>query len=113
MAAAIEVDGLTQTYRTRKGFFKPTSRVVEAVRGVSFTVEPGELLGLLGPNEFRRLLVSTDVDPTRRLLMEAHIKIEQGGTPCPRIHFDDDTRGETGKIHIGWFGDHLDSRAKS
>lgn len=63
--------------------------------------------------ELRRLPVSTDVDPTGRLLMEAHIKIEQGGTPCPRIHFHDDTRGKTGKVHIGWFGDHLDSRAKS
>jgi hypothetical protein len=45
--------------------------------------------------------------------MEEHIKIEQGGSPCPRIHFYDDTRGSTGRIHVGWFGDHLDSAAKS
>jgi ABC-2 type transport system ATP-binding protein len=36
---AIEVDGLVKTYGA-----------VEAVRGVSFTVEPGEVFGLLGPN---------------------------------------------------------------
>jgi hypothetical protein len=45
--------------------------------------------------------------------METHIKIEPGGSPAPRIHFYDDTRGPTGKVHIGWFGDHLDSHAKS
>jgi hypothetical protein len=45
--------------------------------------------------------------------MEEHIRIEQGGSPSPRIHYYDDTRGVTGKIHVGWFGDHLDSRAKT
>jgi ABC-2 type transport system ATP-binding protein len=39
-AAAIEVDGLTKTY--------PGG--VEAVRGIDFTVFPGEVFGLLGPN---------------------------------------------------------------
>lgn len=63
--------------------------------------------------ELRSLPVSTDVDPSGRVLMEAHIKIEPGGSPAPRIHFYDDTRRATGKIHIGWFGDHLDSHAKS
>jgi ABC-2 type transport system ATP-binding protein len=38
--AAIEVDGLTKTY--------PGG--VEAVRGIDFTVFPGEVFGLLGPN---------------------------------------------------------------
>ncbi len=63
--------------------------------------------------ELRRLPVSPDVDPSGRVVMEEHSKIEMGGTPCPRIHYYDDTRGSTGRIHVGWFGDHLDSHAKS
>src|SRR5262245_10837003 len=38
--AAIEVIGLTKTY----------AGGVEAVRGIDFTVHPGEVFGLLGPN---------------------------------------------------------------
>jgi ABC-2 type transport system ATP-binding protein len=41
--AAIEVDGLTKTYRTHKG-------AVRALDGISFTVAPGTVFGLLGPN---------------------------------------------------------------
>lgn len=63
--------------------------------------------------KLRELPVSTNVDALGRILMEEHIKIEPGGTPCPRIYYYDDTRGATGQIHVGWFGDHLDSRAKS
>jgi hypothetical protein len=63
--------------------------------------------------DLRTLPVATEVDPSGKVLMEEHIKIEQGGRPAPRIHFFDDTGGATTKIHIGWFGDHLDSRAKS
>lgn len=63
--------------------------------------------------DLRTLPVSTDVDDSGTILMEEHIKIEQGGRPAPRIHYFDDTGGPTKKIHIGWFGDHLDSPAKS
>ena len=43
--SVIEVTDLRKTYRT------PLRRKrVEAVRGVSFTVEPGEVFGFLGPN---------------------------------------------------------------
>jgi hypothetical protein len=62
--------------------------------------------------EPRTLPVSADVDRSGRTFMQEHIRIERGGTPSPRIYYHDDTRGVTGKIHIGWFGDHLDSRAK-
>jgi ABC-2 type transport system ATP-binding protein len=43
--APIEVDGLTKTFR--QGLFM---RRVQAVRGISFVVERGEIFGFLGPN---------------------------------------------------------------
>ncbi|GIF45622.1 ABC-2 type transport system ATP-binding protein [Asanoa ferruginea] len=49
-APVIEVDGLARTFRSRKGLFRRPGKEIEAVKGVSFTVERGELFGLLGPN---------------------------------------------------------------
>jgi len=46
----IEVEELTRRYRSRTGAFRRRAAVVEALRGVSFSVERGELFGLLGPN---------------------------------------------------------------
>jgi viologen exporter family transport system ATP-binding protein len=57
---AIEVAGLTKAFRTYKkqlgirgairGLFRRTYEQTLAVKDVSFTVEPGELVGFLGPN---------------------------------------------------------------
>jgi ABC-2 type transport system ATP-binding protein len=56
----IEVNGLTKTFRTYKkqpgfsgalkGLFRRTYEPTVAVHNVSFTIEPGELVGFLGPN---------------------------------------------------------------
>jgi ABC-2 type transport system ATP-binding protein len=48
--AVIEAHDLYRTYRTTTGTIRRRSLEVEAVRGVSFAVEKGELFGLLGPN---------------------------------------------------------------
>jgi ABC-2 type transport system ATP-binding protein len=50
MAAVIEARDLYRTYRTTTGTIRRRSLEVEAVRGVTFEVEEGELFGLLGPN---------------------------------------------------------------
>ncbi len=46
----IEAQELRRTYRTTTGVFRRRGIDVEAVKGVSFEVEQGELFGLLGPN---------------------------------------------------------------
>ena len=46
----IEVDQLRRHYRAKTGLRRSTGLDVEAVRGISFAVERGELFGLLGPN---------------------------------------------------------------
>ena len=49
-APAIEAIDLWRTYRTHTGVIRRRRLDVEAVRGISFEVRPGELFGLLGPN---------------------------------------------------------------
>jgi ABC-2 type transport system ATP-binding protein len=46
----IEAHDLKRTYKTFTGTVRRRSLEVEAVRGVTFSVEQGELFGLLGPN---------------------------------------------------------------
>ncbi|MHA1834711.1 MAG: ATP-binding cassette domain-containing protein [Candidatus Baldrarchaeia archaeon] len=48
----ILVRDLVKNYTTylRKGFFKREKKIVNALKGISFTVNKGEVFGLLGPN---------------------------------------------------------------
>ena len=48
----IELEELRKTFtvRRRAGRIRRERAAVEAVRGISFRVEPGELVGYLGPN---------------------------------------------------------------
>jgi hypothetical protein len=58
----------------------------------------------------RTFPVPPAVDDASEVYMDAHVKLQPGGRPCPRIHFHDDTGGATGKIHVGWLGDHLENK---
>lgn len=55
----------------------------------------------------RNLPVALEVSPKGRIAMWSHLKIAEGGGPqAPRVYFYDDTRGATGKVHIGFVGPH-------
>lgn len=49
---AVRLDRIAKRYvvRTKAGRIRRRKRVVEAVRDLTFTVEPGEMVGYLGPN---------------------------------------------------------------
>jgi ABC-2 type transport system ATP-binding protein len=49
-SVAVEAIDLSRSFRSHVGTIRRRSVVVEAVRGVSFAIERGELFGLLGPN---------------------------------------------------------------
>ncbi|SDD05700.1 hypothetical protein [Glycomyces harbinensis] len=51
--------------------------------------------------------VPADIDESGRVFMPSHIKLQAVGSPAPRMHFLDDAGGATGKIWIGYLGDHL------
>lgn len=55
----------------------------------------------------RTFSVPRQVDPSGKVVMEAHIRIGSGKPPAPRMHFFDDTSGNTGKIYVGHIGPHL------
>ena len=46
----IEVHEVKRQYVTKKGKWKKTKTIVDAVKGISFHVKRGEIFGLLGPN---------------------------------------------------------------
>lgn len=48
MSALLEVDNLSKQFVTRSGLFK--RKVKEAVKPVSFTLEPGQTIGFIGQN---------------------------------------------------------------
>ena len=55
----------------------------------------------------RRFRVDPALSADGYQTMEAHIKVAEGGGPlAPRIYFPDDTRGTTGRIHVGYLGPH-------
>lgn len=50
METVIEVRNLKRTYKSKIGFIKKSVKKVEALKGITFQVNKGEIFGLLGPN---------------------------------------------------------------
>jgi ABC-2 type transport system ATP-binding protein len=50
VTTVVEAVDLRRTYKTTTGTFRRGSVEVEAVRGINFEIQEGELFGLLGPN---------------------------------------------------------------
>jgi ABC-2 type transport system ATP-binding protein len=48
--AVVEASALHRSFRVKTGVMRRGKGTVEAVRGVSFAIEQGEIFGLLGPN---------------------------------------------------------------
>jgi len=48
MLPLLSVDGLVKHFPVRRGLLRRTTEMLQAVDGVSFTVEPGETLGVVG-----------------------------------------------------------------
>lgn len=73
----------------------------QVVMSESRNVQQRKILG-----SRRKFPVDPALDLSGSRVMLAHIRIGQGES-APRLHFLDDTRGKTGKIHIGYIGPHL------
>lgn len=59
----------------------------------------------------RTFTITPSVDGEASVYMPAHVKIQKGKPPAPRIHFYDDVMGSSGKVWVGYFGEHLPSTA--
>ncbi|MGJ6964228.1 hypothetical protein ACSDR0_20175 [Streptosporangium sp. G11] len=55
----------------------------------------------------RTFAVPPEVNPGGQVLMESHVKLRPVGYPAPRMYFHDDSGGATGKVWIGYLGEHL------
>jgi ABC-type glutathione transport system ATPase component len=59
---AVEAVGLERSFVTHTGVLRRSRKEVEAVKGVSFHRERGELFGLLGPNGAGKTTGSSTLD---------------------------------------------------
>ncbi|MCY4621631.1 MAG: hypothetical protein OXD34_07345 [bacterium] len=62
----------------------------------------------------RRFPIAPSVDESGKIVMYSHLRVDLGGgVSIPRIYYFDDTKGETGKVHVGFIGPHSQVPNKS
>ncbi|MCX5194274.1 hypothetical protein OOK31_10255 [Streptomyces sp. NBC_00249] len=88
------------------GFYEhcQSDRSLWPVKKVSM-VETDQTMAKYGTE--RLLPVPRSYDPVGKAEMQPHLKIDSKGSTSPRIHFLDDTKGPTGKVIVGYIGEHL------
>jgi len=109
--AAMEAYAIAQREGHARGDFRkyaaslptPPVSTKHIVMHESQTVETNRAM-----REERTFAVPVEVDPSGRVYMAPHIRVgASGASPAPRLHFYDDTRGQTGQMHVGYIGPHL------
>ncbi|WP_243791143.1 hypothetical protein [Saccharopolyspora gloriosae] len=82
-------------------------------RGISASsIASGETEMVVNTPRFRNARtfpVPAEVDAAGHAFFGAHVKIDRSGGVAPRLHYLDDTRGDTAAVHIGYLGPHLPS----
>jgi ABC-2 type transport system ATP-binding protein len=90
--AVVEAVDLRRTYRTTTGVLRRKRLDVEAVRGISFQVERGELFGLLGPNGAGKtttikMLITLLLPTSGRARVLGHDVVDEAGEVRKRIGY--------------------------
>ena len=88
----IEVHQVKRQYITKKGKWKKTKTIVDAVKGISFQVKRGEIFGLLGPNGAGKTttikMLTTMLIPTSGTINILGYDVEQNYKPLrSKINF--------------------------
>ena len=60
-----------------------------------------------GLRKLRTFPVPTTVDPSGKIYMEQHVKVDRGGQSAPRVCIYDDSGGPSQRIYVGYIGPHL------
>lgn len=106
------LDGYAQA---RRGPAPPPNFLAYCQQGTGVVV-PATTVALVESETIRagqqyRRARTFGIDPSvsgeDRVFMEAHVRIDSGKHPAPRLYFLDDTgEGRSGKVHVGYLGEH-------
>jgi ABC-type glutathione transport system ATPase component/ABC-type dipeptide/oligopeptide/nickel transport system permease subunit len=96
LVESLTIRGLSKTFHAPRGLFGRSSEPVKAVQGVSFTVRPGEVLGLIGGSgsgktTVSRLIAGLEKADGGEIFLDGNSLLSLGG---------EERRRRTKKIHL-------------